>query len=37
MKKYETPNIEITTVDNKDILTASIGELRDTPDVNLAW
>ena len=37
MKKYETPVIEITTVDNKDILTASIGELRDTPDVGLSW
>ncbi len=37
MKKYEAPKIEITTVDNKDILTASVGELRDTPDVNLSW
>ena len=37
MKRYEAPIVEITKIDNKDILTASVGELRDAPDVNLSW
>lgn len=37
MKLYEEPKIEFQQVEDRDILTASIGELRDTPDVNLSW